>query len=172
MNSTATHSATHLEFQVRRATRDDVSTLAHFRFAFRSRRRPATESEQVFVERATPWMRSRLGADSHWRVWLLEHDGTAIGNIWLQLVEKIPNPGDESESYGYISNFYVEAAHRNAGGGSMLLGAALDECRRSDVAAVFLWPSDESRPLYARNGFAVTDRMLLRDLSEKHEPSA
>lgn len=109
-------------------------------------------------------MRPRLGADSRWRVWLLEDEGKPIGNIWLQMIEKIPNPGVESELYGYISNFYVEPAHRNTGGGSLLLSAALDECRRFHVGSVFLWPSDESRPLYLRNGFAAADRMLLKDM--------
>src|SRR3954447_2700871 len=100
---------------VRRATPADAATLARFRYAFRSSRHPVTESSMSFVARTEPWMRARLGPDSRWRVWLLEQAGAAIGNIWLQMIEKIPNPGAESELYGYISNFYVEAAHRNTG---------------------------------------------------------
>lgn len=148
---------------VRRATPADAETLARFRYAFRSSRHAVTESEKEFLARAVDWMRPRLGPDSRWRVWLLEEDARAIGNVWLQMIEKIPNPGAESELYGYISNFYVEPAHRNTGGGSMLLSAAVDECRRLYAGAIFLWPSEESRPLYLRNGF-VADRMLSRDL--------
>src|SRR5579885_1840613 len=156
--------ATRAPFRVRRATPDDASTLAEFRFAFRARRRAVTEPQHDFVARATSWMYARLGPESHWRVWLLEHDGAAIGNIWLQIIEKIPNPGAESEAYGYISNFYVASEHRNQGGGSRLLAAALDECPRERVSAVFLWASDESRQLYARNGFVVAEQMLLLDI--------
>jgi GNAT superfamily N-acetyltransferase len=157
MNTTATR-------LVRRATPDDAATLARFRFAFRSKRHPVSEGEDDFLARCTPWMRARLGADSRWRVWLLEQAGTPIGNIWLQMIEKIPNPGAESELYGYISNFFVQPAHRNSGAGTMLLDAAIAECRRLHTGMVFLWPSDESRPLYLRNGFGAADAMLLREL--------
>jgi GNAT superfamily N-acetyltransferase len=149
---------------VRRATADDTPTLARFRYAFRASRHAATESEAQFIARCAEWMRARLGPDAHWRVWLLEQHGQPIGNIWLQTVEKIPNPGAESEAYGYISNFFVLPEHRNGGAGTMLLEAALAECRRLRVAAVFLWPSDESRPLYRRHGFAPAEQMYLSEL--------
>ncbi|HEX4683370.1 MAG TPA: GNAT family N-acetyltransferase, partial [Gemmatimonadaceae bacterium] len=156
MNSPATRA-------VRRATPDDAPTLARFRHAFRSSRHPVSEPESEFLARCTHWMRPRLGTDSRWRVWLLEQNEKtgreAIGNIWLQMIEKIPNPGTESELYGYISNFFVVPPHRNTGAGTMLLRSALDECRRFHAGAVFLWPSEESRPLYERHGFAVAERM-------------
>lgn len=157
MNTTATR-------VVRRATPDDAATLARFRFAFRSKRQPVSEGEAEFLARCTPWMRARLGAESRWRVWLLEQGSEPLGNIWLQMIEKIPNPGTESELYGYVSNFFVRPEHRNKGGGSMLLEAAMTECRRLHAGVVFLFPSDESRPLYIRNGFGPPDRMLLREL--------
>jgi GNAT superfamily N-acetyltransferase len=157
MNTTATR-------VVRRATPDDAPTLARFRYAFRSSRHPVSEPEPQFLARCSQWMRPRLGADSRWRVWMLEQDDEAIGNIWLQMIEKIPNPGTESELYGYISNFFVEPAHRNTGAGTLLLRSALDECRRFHAGTVFLWASDESRPLYQRHGFAAGERMLQREL--------
>ena len=105
-------------------------------------------------------MTSRLATDASWRTWMLDRDGEALGNIWLQVVEKIPNPGDESERHAYISNFYVHPDVRNTGAGSRLLAAALAECDALDVDTVFLWPSERSRPLYERHGFSSDTRLL------------
>src|SRR5205085_4239035 len=150
--------------KVRRATQDDVATLARFRYAFRAARHAPTEKEDEFLARCVDWMRPRLRSDSRWRVWLLEEDGTPIGNLWVQIVEKIPNPGNESELHAYVSNVFVLPEHRNSGGGAMLLDAAIDECRTFHVDTIFLWPSDESRPLYERHGFAPPDRLLVNEL--------
>lgn len=109
-------------------------------------------------------MRPRLRPDSRWRVWLLEENGVPIGNLWVQIVEKIPNPGNESELHAYVSNVFVLPEHRNKGGGALLLDAATDECRSFHVDTMFLWPSDESRPLYARSGFAPPNRLLVKEL--------
>ncbi len=154
---------------VRRATVNDAETLARFRYAFRSRRHPATEKENEFLARAVEWMRPRLAGGSRWRVWLLEEAGKPIGNLWVQIIEKIPNPGNESELHAYLSNFFVLPEYRNTGGGKMLLDAAESECRAFFVDTMFLWPSEESRPLYARHGFAPPDRLLVKELRKGTE---
>ena len=149
---------------VRRATQEDVNVLARFRYDFRARRRAASENEKDFLARCVAWMRPRLRGDSRWRVWLLEEAGVPIGNLWVQIIEKIPNPGDESELHAYVSNVFVVPEHRNRGGGAMLLDAAIAECRSFHVDTMFLWPSDESRPLYERHGFALPERLLVKKL--------
>jgi GNAT superfamily N-acetyltransferase len=149
---------------VRRATQNDVTTLARFRYAFRSKRHEAVEKENEYLARCVEWMRPRLRDDSRWRVWLLEDSGTPIGNLWVQIIEKIPNPGNESELHAYVSNVFVLPEHRNSGGGAMLLDAAIAECLSFHVDTMFLWPSDESRPLYARHGFVPPERLLVNEL--------
>jgi GNAT superfamily N-acetyltransferase len=149
---------------VRRATHDDVTTLARFRWEFRAHRHTAVEAQNAFLARCVEWMRPRLRADSRWRVWLLEENGTPIGNLWVQIVEKIPNPGTEPELHAYVSNVFVLPAHRNTGGGALLLESAIAECKSFHVDAMFLWATDDSRPLYARHGFAPPDRVLVKQL--------
>lgn len=161
---------------VRLATVDDASTLAHLRFAFRAEQHPVIETEAAFTERCVAWMRPRIGPASRWRIWLLESAGhsprsgepaferAVLGMLWVQIVEKIPNPGSEPELHAYISSFYVRAEARNTGGGSRLLQAALDECRAFHVDTVFLWPTARSRPLYERHGFRVSDAILVNQL--------
>jgi GNAT superfamily N-acetyltransferase len=146
---------------VRRATQSDAAALARLRLEFRGPRAPNVESETEFLARCETWMRERLRDDSIWRVWLLARNNDPIGAVWLQVVEKLPNPTAESELHAYVSNFYVRPDHRNSGGGSLLLRAALDEAKRLGVDAIFLWPSARSRSLYERHGFAVSDDVLV-----------
>src|SRR5437763_12478373 len=102
---------------VRRATPADAAALARLRFEFRSPRAPNVETEEQFLSRCTAWMQPRLGEQSAWRVWLLDGNDGPAGNLWLQMVEKLPNPAAESELHGYVSNVYVTPSHRNGGAG-------------------------------------------------------
>ncbi len=149
---------------VRRATLADVDALARLRHAFRAEAHRVVEDEREFLARCTEWMRARLHDGSHWRVWILDYDGDIVGNVWLQLVEKIPNPGRESEAHAYLSNFFVTPSARNTGGGSMLIAAALEHARSSHVDTVFLWPTPRSRALYERLGFHEANALLVNQL--------
>jgi GNAT superfamily N-acetyltransferase len=146
---------------VRRATGADAAALARLRHEFRAPRAENLESEAAFLRRCEDWMRTRLGAESAWRVWIAESDRSPIGTVWLQLIEKLPNPVAESEWHGYVSNLFVRDDVRGQGVGSRLLSAALDECGRLDVDNVILWPTPRSRSLYTRHGFMVADNMLV-----------
>ena len=146
---------------IRRATPSDADTLASLRLEFRGPRAPNVESEREFLDRCAAWMHPRLTPESIWRVWIAERNQDVAGTVWMQVVEKLPNPTAESEVHAYISNFYVRPDHRNTGTGSSLLREALDECGRLNVDSIFLWPSARSRPLYTRHGFAATDGVLV-----------
>ena len=148
--------------EVRRATVNDAEALARLRYEFRSSRAESIESEAEFLPRCAAWMSHRLAAAESWRAWVIELDGMLVGNVWLELIEKLPNPGNEREWHGYITNVYVRAEHRGSGVGSRLLTAALDECSRVGVDSIFLWPSDRSRPLYLRHGFKPADEVFIR----------
>ena len=152
--------------QVRRALPRDAGALAELRYVFRNEQRPATESPEGFVARCSNWMRPRLRGDSRWTVWLAERDGRIVGNLWMQLVEKIPNPGPESELHAYISNFFIVPAERNGGVGTKILSAAVAYCRAHHVDTVFLWPTQRSTPLYQRTGFEIPADLLVPELRE------
>ncbi len=106
-------------------------------------------------------MRARLDAESAWRAWIAEARRGPVGAVWLQLVEKLPNPIAESECHGYVSNLFVRDDARDQGVGSQLLRAALAECDRLAVDNVILWPTPRSRSLYVRHGFTAADNMLV-----------
>jgi GNAT superfamily N-acetyltransferase len=152
--------------QVRRALPRDADALAELRYVFRNEQRPATESPEAFAARCSNWMRPRLRGDSRWTVWLAERGGRIVGNLWMQLVEKIPNPGPESELHAYISNFFIAPAERNSGVGTKILSAAVAYCRAHHVDTVFLWPTQRSTPLYQRTGFEIPADLLVLELRE------
>jgi GNAT superfamily N-acetyltransferase len=151
---------------IRLASAFDARSLAQARFDFRSDEGALQEKQSEFVERCALWMRERLGEGSPWRCWIAERERVALGNLWAQLIEKIPNPAIEPERHAYITNFYVREEARGRGIGTMLLSAALEWCRDAEVHAVVLWPTKRSRALYLRHGFAAPEDLLELILGE------
>ncbi len=149
---------------VRDAKIADAAELARLRYEFRAAERPAVEPQETFIERCTTWMRQRLAPGSSWHCIIAERDGTTVGHVWLEVVDKVPNPGaDEPERHVYLTNLYVRPDARG-GPGSALVEAALAWCRERRADTVILWPSERSRTLYARYGFGPSPDILALSL--------
>jgi GNAT superfamily N-acetyltransferase len=146
----------------------DANTLAKLRYEFRSSFGANCEDAAIFVERSAKWMQDRLDQAEVWRCWIAECDGVVAGNIWAQLIEKIPNPMVERERLGYITNFYVYENYRDRGVGSQLFSAAMEWIKESDVDAVILWPTERSRTFYRRKGFSEAVRVMEMTLDPQH----
>jgi GNAT superfamily N-acetyltransferase len=72
--------------------------------------------------------------------------------VWVNLLQKVPNPIGERERHAYLSNLFVEPSERG-GVGTELLQTALGWARANGVDRVVLWPSSKSVTLYQRHGF-------------------
>lgn len=147
----------------RPATANDARILATLRYEFRVSTAPVNETEEVFRERCEKWMSERLLATASWKCWIAERDGEAVGNIWIQLIEKMPNPGFEPEYHAYVTNVYVREDSRGRGAGSKLLADALDWLQRQDVHCVFLWATEKSGDFYGRHGFSTSDSVRCKN---------
>ena len=155
---------------IRMGRPSDAARLAALRLEFRASIGSPEEGDAAFLARCTEWMESRLDDGSHWQAWIAEANGDLLGTVWIQVIEKIPNPIAEPEVNGYLTNFYVVPRARGTGIGTALLDAALDWCREREVHAVILWPTRRSRPLYERHGFAPPAALMEKVVTGEGAP--
>ncbi len=157
---------------IRLATTDDAAELARMRYEFRSALATATEPETAFRRRCESWMASRLTGRDEWMCWVAT-DGHEhiVGSIWLQIIEKLPNPVNEPERHGYITSFFVQEDARGAGVGGRLLSAVLEVCTARECDSVILWPTARSRGIYERHGFTAANGLMELRLGKRGESS-
>jgi GNAT superfamily N-acetyltransferase len=151
---------------IRPANPADAQPLAELRYEFRSRLGSPDEQRETFIARCRTWMESHL-ASSAWKCWVVERANAVEGGIWLQVIEKIPNPVTEFENLGYITNLYLRDSARGHGLGERLLETTMTWCRANDIDLVMLMPSPRSRSLYLRHGFAVHDDLMSANLGPR-----
>ena len=147
--------------EIRAAIERDASELAAMRYDFRAGLDAPLEPRDAFISRCKGWMAACLrDVDSAWRCWVAQETDSLIGNVWLRLIDKLPNPVAEPEAHGYVSNLYVVPQRRDQGVGGRLLNAAVEWCASRRVDWVILWPTPASRTLYARRGFKTTEDIM------------
>lgn len=149
------------DLNLRRAVPSEAEALARLRYEFRAELGVVQEPEARFLARCARWMAQRLGRED-WVCWVAEASGGLWGTLWLQFLEKLPNPVGEPEFHAYITSFYIQPSHRGGGLGSAILAAALEDCAARAVDSVFLWPSPRSRSLYQRYGFSERTGVMER----------
>ncbi len=146
--------------QIRPATPDDTVAMAALRYEFRAGIGEPTESPAAFEARCAGWMSAALRS-GEWRAWVAEDDACLVGQIWMHVMHKVPNPVGEREHHAYLSNLYVQPAARG-GTGTRLLQAALEWAGDHAVDRLVLWPTARSRSLYTRYGFTPVGDVMER----------
>jgi GNAT superfamily N-acetyltransferase len=94
--------------------------------------------------------------------WLAEVRGDVVGMLNLAIFERMPVPGRDAGTWGYLANAFVLSAYRNKGIGGRLLSALLAHADDHGYVRVILRPSDRSIPFYNRAGFTVGEDYLIR----------
>ena len=74
--------------------------------------------------------------------WLAEVSGEPVGMMNLAVFDRMPQPGRDPGSWGYLANAFVLAAYRDQGIGSLLLRALLAYADEHGYVRVVLNPSD------------------------------
>lgn len=143
---------------IRSAAPSDARALAELRWEFRAEKDAPVEDRGAFIERCAAWMSAELSAGA-WRAWIAEADRRIIGQVWLRVLPKIPNPNGERDRHAYISNVYVTPSARG-GVGTRLLAAAVAWASANQVDRIVLWPTLRSRSMYIRHGFTPNGEAL------------
>jgi len=84
--------------------------------------------------------------------------------MWLHTVPRIPVPGKRAGPIGYLTNVYVEPAHRNAGLGAEMVDQVTVWCRTEGFSTVIVWPTARSRSFSRRGGFSRLEEPLVLDV--------
>lgn len=150
------------------ATTADIPELARLRWQLYAEQdgEPA-ESPAAYGERFARFAGSALASDA-WRSWVARDGDRLVAAMWLHTVPRVPVPGKRAGPIGYLTNVYVEPAHRNAGLGARMLDRGRAWCDEQGHSLVIVWPTERSRSFYRRGGFGRPDEPLVLDL----EPDA
>jgi GNAT superfamily N-acetyltransferase len=149
-----------IDYSIRRATEDDAEELARLRWEFSL---PTQQAAQPFADFREPFRAFLMDgfATGQWVAWVAESNGQIIGNVYLQLVPKIPRAGRFGYHWGYVSNVYMIPERRGAGIGAALMAEVQAWALREQLEFLVLWPSERSVPFYERAGFALDQDALI-----------
>ena len=146
-----------------------LATVADAELIGEQRRRMFLDSVQTddtqmekMIARFIPWVRTKLEAGSY--VGWLTSKGRAGGG-WRGDVamEFPPHWMHEQPVRAYLLNFYVDPEFRGKGLAYSLLKTVVEETRRREIKVVSLHASVFGKPLYERNGFELSNEMILRN---------
>jgi GNAT superfamily N-acetyltransferase len=150
------------------ATVDDVPELARLRWElYTEQDGEPPERFEDYAGRFARFARSALASED-WRAWVARMHGRPVAAMWLRTVSRVPVPGKRAGPIGYLTNVFVRPEHRNTGLGGRMLDRVEAWCRESGYSQVIVWPTERSRPFYARGGFGRPDEPLVLDI----EPDA
>ena len=94
--------------------------------------------------------------------WLAELSGEPVGIMNLAIFERMPRPGRDAGTWGYLANAFVLAPYRNRGIGAGLLAALLAYADDHGYIRVVLRPSERAIAFYQRAGFTADGSFLVR----------
>jgi GNAT superfamily N-acetyltransferase len=135
----------------------DATALAALRRAWTAEQHGPVDDEG-FEARFLDWYARESGR----RVsWLAEVRGEMVGMMNLAVFDRMPQPGREAGSWGYLANAFVLAACRNQGIGSLLLRALLAHADEHGYLRVVLHPAERAIPFYQRAGFTMDAGLLI-----------
>jgi GNAT superfamily N-acetyltransferase len=149
------------EIVIRPLADTDLSGIASLRREWTEENAGGPIDDPGYEERFADWM-VRTGAGR--QAWVAEADGELIGMINMAVFDRMPHPGQDNSTWGYVANVYVRPAYRNAGVGKLLMDELMAYARSARLARVVLHPSDRAVPFYERAGFGPADMLMAHTL--------
>lgn len=140
---------------IRRAAEEDIEMLILMRWEFTLEHQPdARDDFELFATECRAFLEQAIQGD-RWLIWVAEVDGLIVSHIYLQLIDKVPRPGRITYPFAYMTNVYTDPDYRSRGIGSQLLDAVREWAAANRLEFMIVWPSEESRAFYERNGYTL-----------------
>jgi GNAT superfamily N-acetyltransferase len=147
---------------VRRATAQDIETLASLRMEF-MRETGSLQDETIapsLFEATLKYLTAKLPQEQY-AAWLAEAESRtprgvgaeAVAISGVALLERPPTPSNPSGLEGYIVNIYTRPAWRSQGLGSHMLALAIDYLKERGARRAWLRATAVGQRLYERAGF-------------------
>jgi GNAT superfamily N-acetyltransferase len=147
---------------VRLATAADLEALAALRRAWVEENAGPIGDGGAFEREFAAWYAAESGRRL---IWIATVGDQPVGMLSVVEFHRMPRPDRLVSRWGYISNVFVLAAHRNGGIGRELLDTAIAAAKDRGYARLVLSPSPRAVPLYERSGFARADELMLLPLA-------
>jgi GNAT superfamily N-acetyltransferase len=150
-------------FQTRLATVADAELIGEQRHRMFVDSGQTDDAQMMkVIARFVPWVRAKL-EDGSYVGWLTSKDGQVVAGAGMWLMEFPPHWMHEQPVRAYLLNFYVDPEFRGQGLAYSLLKTVVEETRRREIKVVSLHASVFGKPLYERNGFELSNEMILRN---------
>jgi ribosomal protein S18 acetylase RimI-like enzyme len=155
--------------ETRRAVAADAQTIGVQRQRMFADAGMADEGQmEAMVAAFVPWVKAKL-EDGSYVGWLTEEDDSRlVAGAGMWVMEFPPHFLDPEPRRAYLLNFYVAPEMRGRGLARELLALAVAEAKARGIKVVTLHASKFGKPIYEKNGFAMSTEMILqfKDLAE------
>ena len=148
--------------ETRRTTAADAETIGQQRLRMFADDGVAEEIEMgPMIENFIRWVRPKL-EDGTYVGWLVEEGGRTVAGAGLWVMDWPPHFTDAEPRRAYLLNFYVAPEMRRRGLASELLAQAVAEAKTRGIRVVTLHASKFGKLVYEKNGFVMSNEMMLR----------
>jgi GNAT superfamily N-acetyltransferase len=147
---------------IRRASLEDVETLVDLRLALERESGHLTQDTLLAeVRRATrQYFLEALPAEAV-LVWVAEAQGTLVATSGLIFFQKPPSERNLTGLEAYILNMYTVPAWRGQGIATRLLQTLIASAKQRQAHRIWMYATQDGRPLYERAGFVPKRRHTL-----------
>lgn len=149
----------------RRATTDDIPTLARFhRLMFEEiwdlKGQPLAPGRAGDLETAYAAKLAEQLPDGRCVAWVVEADGRIVAGGAITIVSFVPSPVDLGHWIAYLHSIYTETTLRGRGLATEIVERAIDHCRAEGIGRMILGASEAGKPIYEKLGFVSSPETM------------
>ena len=147
---------------IRKATKDDISTLIEFRFLYlRDDVGELSEAQTAHLNEQLPdYFERHIGND--FTAYMAEENGEVAAVIFYIRIEKPDNTHFINGKTAVLMNVYTKEAYRRKGIASQILTQLISDAKAEGVTCIDLSATPMGKPLYIKNGFIARGNTEMR----------